>query len=73
MRTLFTAFALVSSSVVLGRLVQKPGLVIPDTYSSNRATVEKIFDTSYEAYRSAQMFHISQVVESVSKEIRVWT
>lgn len=58
--TLITALTLLSSSVVHGGLVQKPGLVVPDAYSSNRDAAEKIFDMSYDAYRSAQMFHVSE-------------
>ena len=61
MRTLVTAFALISYSVVFGRLVQKPGLVVPDSYGSNLAAAEEIFDKSYAAYRSAKMFRVSQL------------
>ena len=61
MRTLITAFALFSSSVVLGRLVQKPGLTVPYSYGSNLAAAEEIFDKSYAAYRSVEMFRVSQL------------
>ncbi|KAJ6547673.1 seven-hairpin glycosidase [Mycena capillaripes] len=42
---------------VLGRKVQKPNLVLPDTASAHRDAVEKIFVTSYEAYRRFAFGH----------------
>ncbi|KAF7338211.1 alpha-1,2-Mannosidase [Mycena venus] len=42
---------------VLGGQVQKPDLVLPDTASTHRDAVEKIFVTSYEAYREFAFGH----------------
>jgi hypothetical protein len=40
-----------SSYALAGVTVQKPGLVVPNKYASNRAAAEKIFTTTYAAYK----------------------
>jgi hypothetical protein len=48
---LILSFNALSALPALGVTVQKPGLAVPVEYIPNRALVEQIFDTSYEAYR----------------------
>jgi hypothetical protein len=40
-----------ASSSLAGVTVQKPGLTVPPEYASHKADVEKIFTTSYAAYK----------------------
>lgn len=60
--------------VVYGVLVQKPGLVLPTDYHQNRHAVERIFDTSYEAYRWIWLIVSYQSpLILLTKETCVWT
>lgn len=44
-------------STALAGLVQKPDLVLPPSAAVNRAAAEKLFTTSYDAYKYANAPH----------------
>lgn len=54
-RSIFVAFFL--SPLVFGRVVQLPGLVVPNGYQRNLGDVKKLFVTSYQSYHDHAFKH----------------
>lgn len=50
-RSLAIALAASCSVSVLGQNIQKPGLQVPSNYASNRDAAQKLFTTSWDAYK----------------------
>ncbi|KAJ6538726.1 glycoside hydrolase family 47 protein [Mycena sp. CBHHK59/15] len=63
-----------SASSFAGVTVQKPGLVVPPAYASHRDDAEKLFVTSYNAYREFAFGHddLSPVSKSFSDGRNGW-
>ncbi len=49
-----------STTNVLGALIQKPGLVLPRSAATQKQAVKDIFLTSYNAYKYVSMSHLAQ-------------
>ncbi|KAJ7163478.1 glycoside hydrolase family 47 protein [Mycena crocata] len=62
------------SSSLAGVTVQKPGLTVPAKYKSNRDAAEKIFVTSYNAYRKFAFGHdeLLPISESSLDDLGGW-
>ncbi|KAJ6468780.1 seven-hairpin glycosidase [Mycena sanguinolenta] len=69
-----TLLAAASSSFAAGVTVQKPGLTVPARYASQKAAAEKIFTTSYAAYRKFAFGHdeLHPVSEGVGDDLGGW-
>ncbi|KAF7367205.1 alpha-1,2-Mannosidase [Mycena sanguinolenta] len=63
-----------ASSSLAGVTVQKPGLTVPPEYASHKADVEKIFTTSYAAYKEFAFGHdeLHPVSEGVGDDLGGW-
>ncbi|KAJ7208923.1 glycoside hydrolase [Mycena pura] len=63
-----------ASSSLAGVTVQKPGLTVPPEYASHKADVEKIFTTSYAAYKKFAFGHdeLHPVTEGVGDDLGGW-
>ncbi|KAJ6585382.1 glycoside hydrolase family 47 protein [Mycena capillaripes] len=57
LRSILISLLGLSSSSLAGVTVQKPGLKVPAKYSANRAAAEKIFTTTYTAYKHFAFGH----------------
>ncbi|KAF7363178.1 alpha-1,2-Mannosidase [Mycena venus] len=63
-----------ASSSLAGVTVQKPGLTVPPAYASHKTDVEKIFTTSYAAYKEFAFGHdeLHPVTEGVGDDLGGW-